>query len=38
VKTPVNDAIVETVRSYGVGQLKPDPKNLEPILKVLPKR
>jgi 2-dehydropantoate 2-reductase len=38
VKTPVNDAIVETVRSYGVGQLKPDPKNLAPILKVLPKR
>jgi 2-dehydropantoate 2-reductase len=38
VKTPVNDAIVETVRSYGVGKLKPDPKNLEPILKVLPKR
>jgi 2-dehydropantoate 2-reductase len=38
VKTPVNDAVVDTVRSYGVGQLKPDPKNLEPILKVLPKR
>ena len=38
VKTPVNDAIVETVRSYGVVQLKPDPKNLEPILKALPKR
>ncbi len=38
VKTPVNDAVVETVRSYGVGQLKPDPKNLEPILKILPKR
>src|SRR2546429_484360 len=38
IKTPVNDAIVEAVRSYGVGRLKPDPKNLEPILKVLPKR
>ncbi len=38
VKTPVNDAIVEAVRGYGVGKLKPDPKNLEPILKVLPKR
>ena len=38
VKTPVNDAVVEAVRSYGVGKLKPDPKNLEPILKVLPKR
>jgi len=30
--------VVEAVRSYGVGKLKPDPKNLEPILKVLPKR
>jgi len=30
--------VVEAVRSYGVGQLKPDPNNLEPILKVLPKR
>jgi 2-dehydropantoate 2-reductase len=38
VKTPINDAVVAAVRSYGVGQLKPDPKNLEPILKVLPKR
>ena len=38
VKTPVNDAVVEAVRSHGVGKLKPDPKNLEPILKVLPKR
>ena len=38
VKTPVNDAVVEAVRSYGVGKLTPDPKNLEPILKVLPKR
>jgi len=36
VKTPVNDAVVEAVRSYGVGKLKPDPKNLEPILKILP--
>jgi 2-dehydropantoate 2-reductase len=37
VKTPVNDAVVEAVRSYGVGKLKPDPKNLEPILKILPR-
>jgi 2-dehydropantoate 2-reductase len=36
VKTPVNDAVVEAVRSHGVGKLKPDPKNLEPILKILP--
>jgi len=27
---------VEAVRSYGVGKLKPDPKNLDPILKILP--
>jgi hypothetical protein len=26
------------VRSYGVGKLTPDPKNLEPILKILPTR
>jgi len=36
VKTPVNDAVVEAVRSHGVGKLKPDPKNLDPILKILP--
>jgi 2-dehydropantoate 2-reductase len=38
IKTPVNDAVVAAVRSYGVGKLKPDPKNLEPILKILPTR
>jgi len=38
VKTPVNDAVVAAVRSHGVGKLKPDPKNLEPILKILPTR
>ena len=36
IKTPVNDAVVAAVRSHGVGKLKPDPKNLEPILKILP--
>ncbi len=36
VKTPVNDAVVREVRRYPVGTLKPDPKNLEPILKALP--
>src|SRR5438128_4221327 len=36
VRTPVTAAAVEAVRSYGVGKLKPDPKNLEPILKILP--
>ena len=36
VPTPVNDAVVAAVRSHGVGTLKPDPKNLEPLLKALP--
>jgi 2-dehydropantoate 2-reductase len=36
VPTPVNDAVVETVLSYKVGALKPDPRNLEPITAVLP--
>ena len=36
VKTPVNDAVVREVRRHPVGTLKPDPENLEPILKVLP--
>ena len=37
VPTPVNDAVVATVRSHGVGTLKPDPKNLEPLLAALPR-
>jgi 2-dehydropantoate 2-reductase len=37
VKTPVNDAVVEAVHSHGVGTLKPDPKNLEPLLRMLPR-
>jgi 2-dehydropantoate 2-reductase len=36
VKTPFNDAITELIRSHGVGRLKPDPKNLEPLLRMLP--
>ncbi|MBI4608698.1 MAG: 2-dehydropantoate 2-reductase [Candidatus Rokubacteria bacterium] len=35
VKTPFNDAIVELFRRHGVG-LRPDPRNLEPLLKLLP--
>ena len=35
VKTPFNDAIVELIRSHGVGTLKPDPKNLEPLVSML---
>ncbi|MCI0547714.1 MAG: 2-dehydropantoate 2-reductase [Candidatus Rokubacteria bacterium] len=36
VPTPVNEAVVRTVLGYGVGGLKPDPKNLEPLLSALP--
>jgi 2-dehydropantoate 2-reductase len=36
VPTPVNDAVVAAVRQHGVGTLKPDPKNLEPLLAALP--
>jgi 2-dehydropantoate 2-reductase len=35
VKTPLNDAVVEAFRGQPVGTLKPDPKNLEPLVKVL---
>jgi 2-dehydropantoate 2-reductase len=37
VPTPVNDAVVAAVRRHGVGTLKPDPKNLEPLLAALPR-
>ena len=37
VATPVNDAVVAAVRQHGIGTLKPDPKNLEPLLAALPK-
>ncbi|PYO35729.1 MAG: hypothetical protein DMD86_06050 [Candidatus Rokuibacteriota bacterium] len=37
IKTPVNDAVVELIRAHGVGRLKPDPRNLEPLLAVLPR-
>ena len=36
VKTPFNDAIVAIVRGHPVGGLKPDPANLEPLLRMLP--
>jgi 2-dehydropantoate 2-reductase len=36
VPTPFNDAVAETVRRHRVGALKPDPANLEPLLKLLP--
>jgi len=36
VPTPFNDAIVAAVHAHGVGRLNPDPKHLEPLLKLLP--
>jgi 2-dehydropantoate 2-reductase len=36
VPTPINDAVVRAVLSHGVGRLKPDPKNLEPLSALLP--
>jgi 2-dehydropantoate 2-reductase len=37
VLTPFNDAVVELVRRHGVGTLRPDPRNLEPLLLMLPR-
>ena len=37
IKTPVNDAVVELIKSHGVGTLRPSPANLEPLLAVLPR-
>jgi 2-dehydropantoate 2-reductase len=36
IATPVNEAIVDVYRHHAVGALKPDPRNLEPLLKLLP--
>jgi 2-dehydropantoate 2-reductase len=35
IPTPFNDAVVRLVHSHGVGTLRPDPKNLEPLLRML---
>jgi 2-dehydropantoate 2-reductase len=35
VPTPFNDKIVAIVRGHGVGKLRPDPKNLDPLLAML---
>jgi 2-dehydropantoate 2-reductase len=37
VPTPFNDAVVQAVQSHGVGRLRPDPRNLEPLLQMLPR-
>jgi 2-dehydropantoate 2-reductase len=36
VPTPFNDAVVEAVTRFGVGERRPDPANLEPLLRMLP--
>ena len=36
VKTPLNDKIVELVNAPGVGLLRPDPKNLDPLWAMVP--
>ena len=35
VPTPYNDAVVEVVRSFAVGELEPDPANLERVFAAL---
>jgi 2-dehydropantoate 2-reductase len=35
VATPVNEAVVDLYRRHGVGTLVPDPRNLEPLLKLV---
>jgi 2-dehydropantoate 2-reductase len=37
VPTPFNEAVVREVRRHGVGTLKPDPRNLEPLARMLPR-
>ena len=36
VKTPINDKLVELVNAPGVGLLKPNPKNLDPLWALVP--
>ncbi len=35
VPTPFNDAAADTFHAHGVGHLKPDPRNLEPLVRLL---
>jgi 2-dehydropantoate 2-reductase len=35
VPTPFNDAVVAAVNAHGVGRLNPDPRNLEPLTRLL---
>jgi hypothetical protein len=36
VKAPINDKIVELVNAPGVGLLKPERKNLDPLWAMVP--
>jgi 2-dehydropantoate 2-reductase len=36
VKTPFNDAVVATIRGLGVG-FAPDPRHLDPVIRMLPR-
>jgi 2-dehydropantoate 2-reductase len=36
VATPLNEAVVDLYRQHGVGALAPDPRHLEPLLKLVP--
>jgi 2-dehydropantoate 2-reductase len=35
IPTPFNDAVVAAFHAHRVGQLKPDPRNLEPLIRLL---
>jgi 2-dehydropantoate 2-reductase len=35
IPTPFNDAVVAAFHAHGIGRLKPDPRNLEPFVRLL---
>jgi 2-dehydropantoate 2-reductase len=37
VATPFNDAVVAAFHRHGVGRLRPDPRNLDPLIAMLPR-
>ena len=37
IPTPFNDKVVELITAVAPGTLKPDPKNLDPLVAMLPK-
>jgi 2-dehydropantoate 2-reductase len=36
IPTPFNDAVVEAFHAHAVGALTPGPRNLEPLVRLLP--